>query len=352
MDAGNMIKPMLARGELRADRRDHARRVPQVHREGRRARAPLPAGATSASRRSRTPSRILRGLKERYEVHHGVRIQDAALVAAAVLSRPLHHRPLPARQGHRPRSTRPPRRLRIEIDSHADRDRRGRAAHPPARDRAHVAGARRPTTRRSERLDALDARARRPAASSSTAMKAALAGREGRHRRRSSALKERARAGAARRRARRARGRPRAGGRDPLRRDPRARAPHRRGRQARSTSCRPTQRHAEGGGRRRGHRRGRRQVDRRPRVAGCMEGEMAKLVRMEERAAPAGRRPGRGGRRGRQRHPPLPRRPVATPTGRSARSCSSARPASARPSWPARWPSSCSTTSERWSAST
>ena len=35
-------------------------------------------------------------------MHHGVRIQDAALVAAAVLSRPLHHRPLPARQGHRP----------------------------------------------------------------------------------------------------------------------------------------------------------------------------------------------------------------------------------------------------------
>ena len=46
---------------------------------------------------------ILRGLRERYEVHHGVRIKDAALVAAAVLSAPLHHRPVPARQGHRPR---------------------------------------------------------------------------------------------------------------------------------------------------------------------------------------------------------------------------------------------------------
>ena len=45
---------------------------------------------------------ILRGLRERYEIHHGVRIKDAALVAAAVLSQPLHHRSLPARQGHRP----------------------------------------------------------------------------------------------------------------------------------------------------------------------------------------------------------------------------------------------------------
>ncbi len=45
MDAGNMLKPMLARGELHMHRRDHPRRVPQAHREGRRARAPLPAGA-------------------------------------------------------------------------------------------------------------------------------------------------------------------------------------------------------------------------------------------------------------------------------------------------------------------
>ncbi len=42
--AANMLKPMLARGELRHDRRDDARRVPPVHREGCRPRAPLPAG--------------------------------------------------------------------------------------------------------------------------------------------------------------------------------------------------------------------------------------------------------------------------------------------------------------------
>jgi hypothetical protein len=72
-------------GRAAHDRRHHARRVPQVRREGRRPRASLPAGP------GRPPSveeaiGILRGLKERYEVHHGVRITDSALVAAAVLS--------------------------------------------------------------------------------------------------------------------------------------------------------------------------------------------------------------------------------------------------------------------------
>ena len=69
-------------------------------------------------------------------------------------------------------------------------------------------------------------------------------------------------------------------------------------------------------------------------------------------APPAGDRPGR--RRARRWPTPSAAAGPAcpTPTGRSARSCSSARPASARPSWPGRWPSSCSTTSGPWSAST
>jgi ATP-dependent Clp protease ATP-binding subunit ClpB len=66
-------------------RRDHARRVPQAHREGRGPRAPLPAGLRRRAEREDTIA-ILRGLKERYEVHHGIRIQDAAIVAAATLS--------------------------------------------------------------------------------------------------------------------------------------------------------------------------------------------------------------------------------------------------------------------------
>ena len=61
VDAANLLKPMLARGELRARRRDHARRVPQVHREGRRARAPLPAGDGRRALRARTRSRSCAG---------------------------------------------------------------------------------------------------------------------------------------------------------------------------------------------------------------------------------------------------------------------------------------------------
>ena len=66
-------------------RRHHARRVPPAHREGPRAGAPVPAGPRRRAEVEDTVG-ILRGLKERYEVHHGVRITDAALVAAATLS--------------------------------------------------------------------------------------------------------------------------------------------------------------------------------------------------------------------------------------------------------------------------
>ena len=59
---------------------------------------------------------ILRGLQEKYEVHHGVEITDRRHRRGDELSQPLHHRPLPARQGHRPdrRGRRP---IKIEIDS-------------------------------------------------------------------------------------------------------------------------------------------------------------------------------------------------------------------------------------------
>jgi ATP-dependent Clp protease ATP-binding subunit ClpB len=67
---------------------------------------------------------ILRGLKERYETHHGVRIQDNALVAARS-SPPLHLRPLPARQGDRPG------RRGVGHDPHRDR------FHAPELDEVH-----------------------------------------------------------------------------------------------------------------------------------------------------------------------------------------------------------------------
>ncbi|MGD1012017.1 MAG: AAA family ATPase [Acidimicrobiales bacterium] len=85
MDAGNMIKPMLARGELRLigattldEYRKHIEKDAALERRFQPVIVPEPSVADTIA--------ILRGLKERYEVHHGVRIQDAALVAAAVLS--------------------------------------------------------------------------------------------------------------------------------------------------------------------------------------------------------------------------------------------------------------------------
>ncbi|MHB8294645.1 MAG: ATP-dependent Clp protease ATP-binding subunit [Acidimicrobiales bacterium] len=85
MDAGNMLKPMLARGELRmigATTLDEYRKHVEKDAALERRFQPVMVGQPSVE----DTIAILRGLKERYEVHHGVRIQDAALVAAAVLS--------------------------------------------------------------------------------------------------------------------------------------------------------------------------------------------------------------------------------------------------------------------------
>ena len=85
MDASNLLKPMLARGELRAigattlnEYRKHIEKDAALERRFQPVLVNQPSVEDTVS--------ILRGLKERYEVHHGVRIQDAALVAAAVLS--------------------------------------------------------------------------------------------------------------------------------------------------------------------------------------------------------------------------------------------------------------------------
>src|SRR5438094_228267 len=85
MDAGQMLKPMLARGELRmigATTLDEYRKHIEKDAALERRFQPVYVGEPSVE----DSIAILRGLKERYEVHHGVRIQDAALVAAAVLS--------------------------------------------------------------------------------------------------------------------------------------------------------------------------------------------------------------------------------------------------------------------------
>ncbi len=85
MDAGNMLKPMLARGELRMvgattldEYRSHIEKDPALERRFQQVLVGEPTVEDTVG--------ILRGLKERYEAHHGVRITDAALVAAATLS--------------------------------------------------------------------------------------------------------------------------------------------------------------------------------------------------------------------------------------------------------------------------
>ena len=85
MDAGNILKPMLARGELRcigATTLNEYRKYIEKDTALERRFQPVMVGQPSVE----DTISILRGLKERYEVHHGVRIRDAALVAAATLS--------------------------------------------------------------------------------------------------------------------------------------------------------------------------------------------------------------------------------------------------------------------------
>ena len=138
MDAGNMLKPMLARGELRCigattldEYRKHIEKDAALERRFQPVLVDEPTVEDTIS--------ILRGLRERYEVHHGVRIKDAALVAAAAV---LSHRYITDR-------FLPDKAIDLVDEAaveaaHGDRldagrARRGRAAHHAARDRARGA---------------------------------------------------------------------------------------------------------------------------------------------------------------------------------------------------------------------
>ena len=115
MDAGNMLKPALARGELRCigattldEYRKHIEKDAALERRFQPVMVDQPSVADTIS--------ILRGLKERYEVHHGVRITDSAIVAAATLSqRYITDRFLPDKAIDLIDEA--ASRLRIEIDS-------------------------------------------------------------------------------------------------------------------------------------------------------------------------------------------------------------------------------------------
>ncbi len=115
VDAANLLKPMLARGELRAvgattldEYRKHIEKDAALERRFQ----PVQVGEPSVE----ATIAILRGLKERYEVHHGVRVQDSAIVAAATLShRYIADRFLPDKAIDLIDEA--ASRLRIEIDS-------------------------------------------------------------------------------------------------------------------------------------------------------------------------------------------------------------------------------------------
>ncbi len=115
MDASNMLKPMLARGELRMigattldEFRKYIEKDPALERRFQKVLVDPPSVDATVA--------ILRGLKEKYEVHHGVRIQDSALIAAAVFSdRYITDRFLPDKAIDLVDEA--ASRLRIEIDS-------------------------------------------------------------------------------------------------------------------------------------------------------------------------------------------------------------------------------------------
>ncbi len=95
MDAGNMLKPMLARGELHCigattldEYREYIEKDAALERRFQPVMVDEPTVEDTIS--------ILRGLKERYEVFHGVKITDGALVSSSCIIQPLHFRPFPA----------------------------------------------------------------------------------------------------------------------------------------------------------------------------------------------------------------------------------------------------------------
>ena len=169
MDAGNMLKPMLARGELRMigattldEYRERIEKDPALERRFQQVFVGEPSVEDTVA--------ILRGLKEKYEAHHGVTIADSALVAAAMLSdRYITGRQLPDKAIDLVDEA--ASRLRMEIESSPGRDRPAPARRRPdedggararARGRRGVQGPARAAARRPRRPRGGAARAGEP----------------------------------------------------------------------------------------------------------------------------------------------------------------------------------------------
>ena len=320
MDASNLLKPALARGDLHcigATTLDEYRK--HVEKDAALARRFQPVFVSQPTVEDTIS--ILRGLKEKYEVHHGVHITDAAIVAAATLSnRYIADRFLPDKAIDLIDEA--ASRQRMQVDSKPEEldelDRRiiqlkieqealKKETDAASRDRlaklaAELARARGEVGRADDALAGGEGQARRGAEA------------EGGSRKRA----QRARPGAAQGRLRRGRTarlwrHPRTG--EEARRD---REPELRGAGRRGGDARPC-------------RAGRVALDRR---AGRQDARRRARQAAEDgdRDRQARRRPERGGDGGVDRGAGAPAPACRTPTGRSARSCSWGRPASARPS--------------------
>ena len=342
VDAANLLKPMLARGELRAvgattldEYRKHIEKDAALERRFQ----PVLVGEPTVE----DAIAILRGLKERYEVHHGVRIQDSALIAAATLSdRYIADRFLPDKAIDLIDEA--ASKLRIEIDSLPTEidevDRRVLQLEIELTSLANETDDASIERREAIERELGDLRER------SSAMKAEWqAEKDEIHK--VSAVKERLEQ--AHRELERAE----------------READLERAAQLRHGEIPELQRAApggraggaprgalpQGGGRRRRRRRGRRRAGPASRSAACWRARSPSSSTW--RSACTSASSARTRRSPRSPTPCAARAPgSATPIARSATSSSSARPASARPSWRARWPSSCSTRRTRWCAST
>ena len=344
MDAGNMLKPTLARGELRCvgattlnEYQKHIEKDAALERRFQ----PVYVGEPTVEE----TIAILRGLKERYEVHHGVRIKDAALVAAATLShRYIADRFLPDKAIDLMDEA--ASRLRIEIDSlpiEIDQIER-RIVQLEIERQALSKEKDKPSRERLEKLEKELADLKE----SSAALKAEWQ-REKQAIEKVKKLKEQIEQ--TRFELERATRQGDLNLAAELRYGKLPQLEKELAEEERRLAGESDQSAAEGRGRRRRHGRGRRQVDRHPRHPHAGG-------RGREAAAHGGPAAAARGGAGRGAAAWWPTRCAArgpgwaTRAGPSARSSSWAPPAWARRSWPARWPSSCSTTRRPWCAST
>ncbi len=234
MDAGNMLKPMLARGELRMigattldEYRERIEKDPALERRFQQVFVGEPSVEDTVA--------ILRGLKEKYEAHHGVTIEDSALVAAAMLSdRYITGRQLPDKAIDLVDEA--ASRLRMEIESSpVEIDELRRAVDRMKME--ELALAREDDAASKDRLERLRADLA-DREEELRGLETPVGAREGRARgRRRAAQADRRAAHAGRAAA--ARGRPRRRQRDPLRPDPRAREAARAGLRGRAVGDRP-----------------------------------------------------------------------------------------------------------------